>query len=388
MSQRLQFIQALLEERAVPFATLCQRVGISEKTGRKWRARFLAEGPAGLADRSHAPHVAPHQVPRALVERLVALRRKHKTWGARKLRQRLLRDEPTTPWPAPSTITTVLKREGLIRARRPRPRARSAWCEGTLTQPEAPNDVWACDFKGEFRLARGPYCYPLTISDLAARFVLVLDALPSVASAPVQAAFAQAFATYGLPRVIRSDNGVPFGQPNALGGLSALAVWWLHLGIRPERIARGRPQQNGCHERMHRTLAAEATRPPAASFAAQQARFEAWRTTFNTERPHEALGQTPPALHYVASARRLPRTPPPFVYPAAAEVRRVDPNGVIKYKQQTTFLSSVLAGEYVALMPVADGFAIALGPLHLGAWSLVDDTFTEQLRWLADPQVL
>jgi hypothetical protein len=238
------------------------------------------------------------------------------------------------------------------------------------------------DFKGEFRLARGPYCYPLTISDLCSRYVLTVTALASTASEPAAAQFRQCFATYGLPRVIRTDNGVPFGAPGALGGLSPLAVWWIRLGIRPERIDRGVPEQNGAHERMHRTLKAESTRPPSATLALQHQRFERWRRTFNDRRPHEALGNTPPADHYVPSRRPLPRRLPLLEYPADVELRRVTSGGTIYWRTTRLFLSTTLAGEYVSLRETADGeWTIAFGPLTLGIYSASALAFYEALAW-------
>lgn len=383
MSQRQQFIEALLT-RPTTFRALCQEFGIAEKTGYKWRARFLAGGPAALADRSHAPKCPPHQLTRAVQEAVLALREAHPTWGARKLRAVLSRQAPDRTWPAASTITTLLKRAGLVAPRRRRDPAATRWATTALTPAAAPNDVWATDFKGEFRLRSGPYCYPLTVTDLHARFVLACEALPSTASPAVQAIFTALFQRYGLPRVIRSDNGVPFAQGNALGGLSALSVWWIRLGIRPERIAKGTPTQNGAHERMHRTLKAEGTQPEA-TLAAQQQRFRAWQQEFNHERPHEALGLTPPVSHYVPSDRPWPRRLPLLEYPAEAHLRRVTSHGSIVWHGHRLFLSTTLVGEYVALTERPDDrWELRYGPLRLGYWESVDDTFAPDLAWL-DP---
>ena len=386
MSQRLEFVEAVLHRApGQSIRDVCRAIGISERVGHKWLARFTAGGPAALADRSHAPQVPAHQVPRPLVEAVVALREEQPGWGARKLREVLQREQPTLAWPAPSTITTLLKRAGLIRPRRRTRRERAAWAHTGLTTPRAPNDVWTADFKGEFRLAPGPYCYPLTLTDLYSRYVLTVTALPSTASASAAAQFRRVFATYGLPRVLRTDNGVPFGAPLALGGLSPLAVWWIRLGIRPERIERGQPQQNGAHERMHRTLKAEATRPPSATPAAQQQRFDRWRRTFNARRPHEALGNTPPADHYTASPRPLPRRLPLLEYPAAVELRRVTCSGHIKWRSVQIFLSTTLIGEYVSLRETGDDeWTIAFGPLTLGVYSAHTLAFHEALAWSAD----
>lgn len=384
MSQRDEFIRALLHRR-VPIRTLCQQFGLSEKTGYKWLARYEAHGVEGLRDRSHAPHVAAHQVPRPLVDALCALREAHPTWGPKKLRAVLAAAQPARCWPAPSTITRVLQREGVpLRPRRTAPE-RGAWASG-LTTPTAPNTVWAADFKGEFRLRSGPYCYPLTVSDLQSRYVLGCSALPSVATPSARALFEQHFRAYGLPQVLRTDNGVPFGVPSGLGGLSTLALWWIRLGIRPERIPPGRPQHNGVHERMHRTLKAEATRPAAATFAEQQRRFTAWQRTFNTERPHEALGQTPPAQHYTPSPRPYPRRLPPLDYPLHYELRRVDAGGSIRWRGERVFLSELLAHEDVGLTPTsADRWTLYFGPLQLGHYHLEAMVFREDVCWTPVP---
>ena len=236
--------------------------------------------------------------------------------------------------------------------------------------------MWTADFKGEFRLAHGPYCYPLTLSDLCSRYVLTVTALLSTATEPATAQFRRCFTTYGLPRVIRTDNGVPFGAPGALGGLSPLAVWWIRLGIRPERIDRGVPQQNGAHERMHRTLKAETTRPPSATLELQHQRFERWRRTFNTRRPHEALGNTPPR------PRDTSRIPAPILArrdPAEVELRRV-PARTIHWRTTKSFPDDL--GEYVSLRETADDeWTIAFGPLTLGIYSAAALAFHEALAW-------
>lgn len=383
MAQRLEFIHAVLHrQREQSISDVCRATGISEKTGHKWLQRYGAGGPAALADRSHAPHQPAHQVPRPIAATICQLREAHPTWGARKLRAVLVREQPTVPWPAPSTITMLLKRAGFVLRRRRTLRERSAWARGRLTPAQQPNDVWTADFKGEFRLRAGPYCYPLTIADLHSRYVLGVTALAGTAGEPAAAAFRQCFADHGLPRVIRTDNGVPFGVPTALGGLSPLAVWWIRLGIRPERIDRGAPQQNGAHERMHRTLKADTTHPPADTLPAQQARFDRWRRTFNERRPHAALQETPPATHYAPSPRPLPRRLPPLDYPPAAELRRVSSTGCIAWCREQLFLSEVLRGEYVGLQETAEGeWTITFGPLTLGTYSLSLMAFTEHLAW-------
>jgi len=388
MSQRLEFIQAVLHRApGQSIRDVCRTVGISEKTGHKWLERFGTGGPAALADRSHAPHQPAHQVPAALATALCELREAQPTWGARKLRQVLAREQPGHPWPAPSTITALLIRAGLpMRRRRPSVRQRSAWARSPLTTPTAPNEVWTADFKGEFRVGDGTYCYPLTIADLQSRYLLSVTGLPGTAHEPAAGIFRRCFATVGLPRVIRTDNGVPFSIPAALGGLSPLAVWWIRLGIRPERIAKGVPQQNGVHERMHRTLKADTLRPAAASLAAQQRRFDRWQHTFNERRPHDALAGSPPAAHYTPSARPLPRRLPPLEYPANAELRRVTVGGVIRWRSDFIFLTKVLVGEYVGLEETAEAeWTVRFRPLILGTYSEPRLTFTEDLAWATPP---
>lgn len=374
MSLRLEFVREALQART-PFADTCARYGISEKTGYKWRARFLAGGPAALADRSHAPQHCPHRMPAALEALLCAERRAHPTWGARKLRARLVAAHPTLAWPAASTLTAALDRAGLI-VPRPR-RARGAHPSLALTPPVAPNDVWSTDFKGEFRTGDGHYCYPLTVLDGASRLLLACRARPRIAHTDTQATFRHLFQAYGLPRVIRSDNGPPFASC-ALRGLSRLNVWWLRLGIVPERIQPGCPQQNGVHERMHRTLKAEATRPPGATGRAQQRRFDAFRREYNTERPHEALGQVPPATCYTPSPRLYPRILPPVEYPAHYETRRVGSHGRFRWHAQSFFLTKSLVGEDIGLDRIDEGrWAVYFGAQLLGVFTPHTGTLVE-----------
>jgi putative transposase len=386
MSLRLEFVQCVHRGRH-PITEVCRAFGISEKTGHKWLARFAAEGPAGLTDRPHTPHTIAHRLAPALADAILALRRAHPTWGPRKLHAYLTRRRPATTWPAPGTIGRLLVRHALVPPRR-RPGggpARWAALDHPLSAARGPNDVWTTDFKGEFRVGTGAYCYPLTVLDAASRFLLGCQALGSTETAGAQAVFTRLFHTYGLPWVMRSDNGVPFAHPLALSRLSPLAVWWIRLGIRPERIVPGAPQQNGAHERMHRTLKAETTRPAAATLARQQHRFTAFREEYNTERPHEALGLVPPARCYHASPRPMPARLPPLGYPAHAEIRRVIAPGIIKWRGTPLWLTGVLVGQEVALEPCGpDQWTLAFGPLVLG---IVDDrtrSFTPESYWKLD----
>lgn len=386
MSVRQEFVR-WVQRRRCPVSDVCRAFGISEKTGYKWLARFMAEGPTGLVDRSHRPHTIAHRLTASLVTEILKVRDAHALWGPRKLRAYLQAKHPATTWPAPSTIGALLVREGRVHAHH-RPGggpARWAPLDQPLTLAQAPNDVWTTDFKGEFRVGRGPYCYPLTVLDATSRFLMGCRALASTASAPTHAVFTQLFQCYGLPRVIRSDNGVPFASPLAVSRLSTLAVWWIRLGIRPERIAPGAPQQNGAHERMHKTLKAATTRPPAATLAGQQRRFDAFRHEYNTERPHEALGLKPPASCYHGSPRPMPARLPPLEYPPHAEVRRVATSGHIKWRGTALWLTAVLAGQDVALVPRdADGWTLAFGPLVLGRVEDRTGHFTPESYWKLD----
>jgi transposase InsO family protein len=381
MSQRNDFIRLYLQDRHT-IRELCGVFGVSEKTGYKWLRRFIEEGESGLADRSHAPHAPAHQLPSPISERILVLRRTHPSWGPRKLRARLQVLEPTVCWPAPSTIGDLLKRAGLVRPRRRSRGPRWAPMDLPLSAAAACNDVWTADFKGEFPLRGGPWCYPLTVADAYSRYLLRCTALPNTRIASTRRVFEQLFAEHGLPHVIRTDNGVPFASPLALGRLSALAVWWIRLGIRPERIAPGQPQQNGRHERMHRTLKAEATRPAAATWRTQQARFDRFRQVYNTERPHEALDMRPPASCYAASARPYPQRLPPMAYASTCQVRHVLANGCIKWRRTSICLSTVLAGESVAVEENGPSeFTIRFGPLILGTLNDETTTFTPGVYW-------
>lgn len=348
----------------VSFVRLCQQFGISAKTGYKRVRRFQALGWEGLADRSRAPHHHPNQVAWEVAKGLVDAKRAHPTWGPRKLIPWLREDAPQTAWPAPSTASGILQRAGLVRRRR---RARRAALWGhPFAEAKAPNDVWCMDFKGWFRTADGQRCDPLTVADAASRYLLVCRALPHPRGPEVRQALERTFREYGLPRAIRTDNGPPFAGA-ALGGLSPLAVWWIKLGILPERIEPGHPEQNGRLERLHRTLKAETASPPQATLRAQQRAFQAFRQQYNTERPHEALGQKTPASCYTPSYREYPARLPELAYEAGVTVRRVRSNGEIKWQGGLLYLSEALRGEPVGLVPQDDRFwSLRLGPVQIG----------------------
>lgn len=330
---------------------LAARYGISRTTAYYWLGAVRARGVTALAGQSRRPHTSPRATADAVVAQLLQVRQRHPTWGASKIRGWLARVEPATVWPCRDTIHTYLRRAGVVRhRRRPAPRP-----HGTgLTHPTAPNELWTLDFKGQFRTGDGVLGYPLTMRDAYSRFVLACVAQPRVSTAGTQAQCVRLFDAYGLPLRIRSDNGSPFAS-HGLAGLSRLAVWWLRLGIRPERIRPGCPGQNGSHEQFHRVLAHETAQPPAATWAAQQRRFARFVTTYNTERPHAALGETPPAQHYTPSPRPLPARLPEVTYPRGWEVRHVSGTGRIKWGQRPIYLTRALAGEDVAFEPVGDG---------------------------------
>ena len=365
MDERARFVLEALEGWR-SMSALCEQYHISRPVGYKWLRRYEREGLTGLLDRSRAPAHQALATPAAVVAAIVALRQRHPTWGPRKLRARLRQLEPTTPWPAASTIGAILRREGLAARRRRRARRPTGAWQRERTLADAPNRVWTTDFKGQFRLGEGRLCYPLTIVDGYSRYLLACRALPSTAAAGVQATFERVFRTYGLPEVLRSDNGVPFSTL-ALGGLSHLAIWWVRLGIRLERTRPAHPEDNGAHERLHRTLKAEATRPPRRTPELQQRAFEAFRSEYNTERPHEALGQQPPASRYAASPRPMPGRLPGPSYPAHFAARRLNRRGLLCWHGGHYFVSETLARQTVGLEPTDTGaWRLYFGPALLG----------------------
>lgn len=352
MEQRLEFILEY-ESELFTMSELATQYGISRKTAYKWLARYHAAGALGLTDRSRRPRQQPHATEPKLVAALLAVRRRHPHWGPKKLLGVMRRREPKVDWPARGTVAAILKREGLIVPRR-RPQRPPHVSATTLTPATRPNEVWTTDFKGEFRTGDGVYCYPLTLRDAFSRFVLRCDGFLSRSTEMTRRRFERAFREYGLPDRIRSDNGGPFASP-ALGGLSQLSVWWIRLGIIPERIAPGHPEQNGSHEQFHSVLKGETARPPAPNCCAQQQRFRRFCRVYNEERPHEALADHPPASCYAPSCRVLPARVPPVEYPGHMEVRLVSSNGCISWKSQPLFVATPLAGEHVALQEIDDG---------------------------------
>ena len=362
MDEKLSFVAECLRGD-LPMVALCADYGISRKTGYKWLGRYRALGPEGLVDRSRAPRRHGRSMAPEVADAIVALRRERPHWGPRKLRAVLMRDRPDIAWPAASTMGDLLRAEGLVGSRR---RRRRLAAPGRALRPaEGPNEVWCIDFKGWFRTGDGARCDPLTVTDAYSRYLLACEIVPP-RTEEVGAAVADLFARHGLPETIRSDNGPPFAGTGA-GGLSRLSVGWVKAGIAVERIDPGRPQQNGRHERMHRTLKAETTRPPAASPACQQARFDRFREDFNVNRPHEALGQRPPAAFYAPSPRPCPdRLEEPW-YDAFHAVRRVRRDGSIKWGGELVFVSEPLAGEPVGIAETDSGhWIVRFADIDLG----------------------
>jgi transposase InsO family protein len=343
MDEKMQFIAEYLRGEE-PVTALCERRGISRQTAYKLIRRYEQEGPSGLAERSRAPHCHGRGTPAELAVQILELRRNKPYWGPKKLLAILHEQDPGAPWPSHSTVSELLRREGLSQPRRVRRRPL------TMDQPfaavAAANDAWCIDFKGWFTTGDGTRCDPFTVTDAYSRYLLGLKIMP-IRTEQVSAEMDALSQEYGLPRAIRSDNGSPFASYGA-GGLTRLSVRWAKMGLVLERIEPGRPQQNGRHERMHKTLKQDACTPSSADAEQQQARFDAFRQEFNHERPHEALGQKPPARLYASSPR-------PFVEPHGdpdypeAQVRRMRTSGEIKWRKAMVFVSEALVGEAVGL---------------------------------------
>jgi transposase InsO family protein len=363
MDQRTQFIADFLRH-TLSITELCGLYGVSRKCGYKWIDRYLHDGPAGLQERSRKPNRSPRQVSEHVIAALIEARRHHPTWGARKLLAIVIKRHPSWPWPARSTVCDILSRNGLVP--RQRKRRRIGHPGKPTTRIAAPNDVWSADFKGHFKTGDGHYCYPLTVTDGYSRYLLSCQALSSTSVRQAKPVFTRVFKAFGLPRRIRTDNGVPFAT-NTLARLSQLSAWWVRLGILPELIEPGKPQQNGRHERMHRTLKAETTRPAAATLRTQQHKFNRFRDEFNHDRPHEALDMQTPACCYDRSPREMPSKLPPLEYPDRFELRYVSANGGIRWNKHWVNVSITCAGEYVGLEEIDDGvWNVYFGPLKLG----------------------
>jgi putative transposase len=329
MDERLKFIARLLDGEQM--AGLCREFGISRKTGYKILGRYEDCGLEALTDRSRRPYRQANQLPMQIEKLIVSLRQDKPTWGAPKIRERLKRLYPDVHTPAISTVHAVLDRNGLVKRRS---RHRREPREGTpLSQSQQPNELWCADYKGEFMLADRRYCYPLTITDFASRYLLACEALATTKEIYAFTVFERVFKEFGIPKAIRTDNGVPFASPNALFNLSKLSVWWLRLGIEIERIKPGCPHENGRHERMHLTLKLETTKPAGNNFLQQQSKFDKFIDCYNNERPHQAIGMLSPAQLYQPSSR-IYKGLPQLDYPFHDKAVTVTTCGRICYKNE------------------------------------------------------
>jgi putative transposase len=364
VDERIRFIAAVKEDPRGNFTRLCQRFGISRAKGYKWLARYEEQGPAGMEDRKPAPRTCPHRTAEDVADLVVELRKKYPFDGPKKLRQQLITLHPTALVPAASTIGDILKRAGLVRPRRMRLRVPPS--TSPLGEASEPNAIWCADFKGHFATGDGTRCYPLTVSDACSRYLIKCEGLVEPRYKPVREQFELAFREFGLPLKIRTDNGPPFAS-KSLGGLSHLQVWWLQLGIMPERIEPGHPEQNGRHERMHRTLKEQTASPPKASFVEQQRCFDAFRADYNDRRPHEALGQKPPATCYEPSRRAMPERLRVPEYGDDFKVRHADSGGYFGWKGDYLLAGSPLANQPLGLRQTDDDeWELHYGPLLLG----------------------
>lgn len=373
MTERMQFVMRL--KNGERMTDVCQEFGISRKTGYKFWERFQHEGVRALEDSSRARKRLAHKTPPAIEELLVEARKAHMTWGGRKLRAVLALEQPGVVLPSATTISAILKKQGLVQARKRR-RQPSRYA-GKLTVAQRPNDVWAADYKGQFRLGNREYCYPLTASDLHSRLLLAVEALDGTDEEQARAVFEEVFKVYGLPLVIRTDNGTPFASAGALAGLTRLSALWLRLGIRHERTEPAHPEQNGCHERMHRTLKAETTRPAGSNLMQQQERFDEFRQEFNEKRPHEALEMKRPSEVYQPSDRPFIQPLPGLNYPLHDDVLTVGRGGHIRLPRgRKIFLSYALVDQPVGLREQDDGrWLVTFASLDLGNYDPRVGTF-------------
>ena len=374
MDQKTLFIADYLNQ-VYPHSVLCEKYGVSRPTGYKWISRYESEGPPGLIDRSCRPHHCPQEISQDVVSAIVALRKAHTDWGAKKLIKHLRGRFSSDALPARSTCCEILSRHGLVRKKR---RKRQIGHPGERRRNiTAPNQLWTADYKGQFKTRDGRYCYPLTVLDSHSRYLLGCQVLTSTCLVEAKPVFRRVFAKYGLPDRLLTDNGVPFAA-HSLGRLSQLSAWWVRLGIRPELIEPGNPQQNGRHERFHRTLKDKTARPPAGSRSAQQRRFNQFQIEYNEVRPHEALDLETPSTVYTPSSRPMPAKLPPLDYPGHWEKRKVATNRSMKWRGHPVHVSLPCAGQYIGLEEVQDGiWHVYYGPIRLG-------TFIEEQLQIVD----
>jgi transposase InsO family protein len=367
VDERMKFLTRLNDgERMVD---LCREFEISRKTGYKFLERFKRLGIVGLLDQRRVPERIPHRTPPETVKLIVDLRREHPTWGAKKLREVLVKRHTGVHFPVPSTIGEILAREKLIVTKRRRSEAASAFPLAHLSEPVHPNDLWCIDYKGQFRLRNGRYCYPLTLTDAASRYILACEAFEQIDGHDVRRVLEDVFSTMGLPSAIRFDGGAPFAS-TGLARLSKLSAWWLSLGIKLEQTEPASPEQNGRHERMHRTLKAETTRPPASTLLQQQERFDVFCETFNSVRPHEGIAMRCPADVFVPSARSIATVQKP-AYPLHDFSLKVSSSGHVRLpgprSEPHYFVANSLAGHDVGVRELADNrWLVSFCGLDLG----------------------
>ena len=350
MNERVKFIMAYQKEPD-SFKTLCERFNVSRKTGYKWLSRFEEQGFGGLQDRSRAPNRVANKLDKDCRQQILSVKCKHMDWGPRKIIAWLEQEYPSQEWPVPSTAGLLLKQHGLVKARKLRRyvepyRQPFADCDG-------PNAVWSIDYKGQFKLQNGQLCYPLTLTDNFSRFLLACDASEKISSERIKQIMERAFREYGLPEIIKSDNGSPFAS-TGLGAFTELNAWWWKLGIIHERSRPGHPEDNGRHERMHKTLKASAINPAKENMLEQQLAFKSFQETFNYDRPHEAIDNQRPGWLYQPSAKKFPYYLEDVIYPGSFETRRVRLNGTIKWGGREVYVSQALANEVIGLYPSND----------------------------------
>ena len=364
VDERMKFITRYNEGERI--SDLCKEFGIARKTGYKFLKRYSEESLKGLLDRSRRPHRHPNETPEAIKRMILAFKERHPSWGSRKLEIELTRKHTNIKFPSHSTIHEILRKYGLVRKKRKwRPIPVYA---GQLTEGREPNEVWCADFKGQFRMGNRVYCYPLTITDHYSRYLLGCEGLDHTNGWGSRRVFETVFKQYGLPKIIRTDNGAPFAS-HGIAGLSKLSVWFMRLGIKLERIEPGHPEQNGRHERMHLTLKEETTRPPGANILQQQERFDRFMEEYNTGRPHEGLGMKYPSDLYVPSEQIYPKELPEQNYPLHDLTRKVGPSGHVTMfaRRKHVFIGSALGGETLGLREVADKrWLISFCDLDLG----------------------
>ena len=373
MDQKVLFIADYLRG-GLTFSDLCMMYGISRKTGYKWVNRYEELGFEGMQERSRQPLSSPHCIPYIVRNEIIKIRqdrgRRGTPPGSKKIKVLLGRNHPSWEIPSETSIYNILKKEGLVK--RQKHRRRVAPMQLPFSPVHKPNDVWSADFKGQFKTKDGTWCFPLTVMDHKTRFLLDCRGFGGIGFEATRNAFACLFQEYGLPWRIRTDNGVPFASISA-GGLSRLSKWWVRLGIIPERIEPGKPQQNGRHERMHRTLKDATVIPPAANVQEQQKLFDTFCYEYNYERPHESLAQETPASQYQASSRAMPQKLPELSYPGYFKIAHVQHNGVIHHQGHRVYVSGLLKKEKVGLEEIADGiWEVYYGPLQLGRFNMKD----------------